>query len=79
MGKASQEEKGSEQPHNQLDASKQDVGGHWAAGGQGMNGFGFEGMSGGFPNMGFNNPADFNQMMQFMPNGAIGSFPNMMG
>ena len=52
---------------------------------QGMNigGFGFDGTSGGFPNIGFNGVGDFNQMMQFMPNGMpnpmLGAFPNMMG
>ncbi|KAL8813342.1 MAG: hypothetical protein Q9223_007067, partial [Gallowayella weberi] len=48
---------------------------------QGMNGgnMGFEGMNNGFPNMAFNNPGDFNSMMQFMPNGVMGAFPNMMG
>lgn len=48
---------------------------------QGMNGgnLGFDGMNNGFPNMAFNNPADFNAMMQFMPNNAMGAFPNMMG
>lgn len=52
---------------------------------QGMNigGFGFDGTSGGFPSMGFNGVGDFNQMMQFMPNGMpnpmMGAFPNMMG
>ncbi len=43
---------------------------------QGMN-------IGGFPNMGFNGVGDFNQMMQFMPNGMpnpmMGTFPNIMG
>ncbi|KAL8826551.1 MAG: hypothetical protein Q9170_007356 [Blastenia crenularia] len=49
--------------------------------GQGMNGAGtgFDGMSNGFPNMAFANPGDFNSMMQFMPNNAMGGFPNMMG
>ncbi len=52
---------------------------------QGMNigGFGFDGTNGGFPSMGFNGVGDFNQMMQFMPNGMpnpmMGAFPNMMG
>lgn len=48
---------------------------------QGMNGsgFGFDGMTNGFPNMAFANPADFQSMMQFMPNNAMGSFPNVMG
>lgn len=59
----------------------------WAAvngSAMGMNngGLGFDGMNGGFPNMGFNSPADFNQMMQFMPTGMqnnlMGAFPNMM-
>ena len=51
---------------------------------QGMNngGFGFDGMLGGFPNMAFNSPADYTQMMQYMqngmPNGIAGAFPNMM-
>ncbi|KAL8855979.1 MAG: hypothetical protein Q9178_007429 [Gyalolechia marmorata] len=47
----------------------------------GMNGggMGFEGMNNGFPSMAFNNPGDFNAMMQFMPNNAMGAFPNMMG
>ena len=44
--------------------------------------YGFDGMNGGFASMGFNNPADFSQMMQFMPNGmqnnVMGAFPNMM-
>ncbi|KAL8999924.1 MAG: hypothetical protein Q9169_001330 [Polycauliona sp. 2 TL-2023] len=48
---------------------------------QGVNGaaLGFDGMNNGFPNMAFNNPGDFNAMMQFMPNNAMGAFPNMMG
>ncbi|KAL8665770.1 MAG: hypothetical protein Q9168_007628 [Polycauliona sp. 1 TL-2023] len=48
---------------------------------QGMNSgtMGFDAMNNGFPNMAFNNPADFNTMMQFMPNNAMGGFPNMMG
>ena len=50
----------------------------------GMNNgaLGFDGMNGGFPNMGLNSPADFSQMMNFMPNGMqnnlMGAFPNMM-
>lgn len=40
---------------------------------------GFDGMTGGFPNMAFANPADFQSMMQYMPNNAMGGFPNMMG
>ena len=50
----------------------------------GMNNgaLGFDGMNGGFPNMGLNTPADFSQMMHFMPNGMqnnlMGTFPNMM-
>ena len=58
----------------------------WAASnGLGMNGvgFGFDGTNGGFPNLGFNGVGDFNQMMQFMPNGMpnnmMGTIPNMMG
>ncbi|KAI4115180.1 MAG: hypothetical protein LQ345_004174 [Seirophora villosa] len=49
--------------------------------GQGIDGttLGFDGMTGGFPNMAFANPADFQSMMQFMPNNAMGGFPNMMG
>ncbi|KAL9060980.1 MAG: hypothetical protein Q9206_000778 [Seirophora lacunosa] len=49
--------------------------------GQGMDGttLGFDGMTGGFPNMAFANPADFQSMMQYMPNNAMGGFPNMMG
>lgn len=46
-------------------------------------GFGFDTTSGGFANLGFNATGDFNQMMQFMPNGLqtnnMGTFPNMMG
>ncbi|KAI9837715.1 MAG: hypothetical protein M1819_006648 [Sarea resinae] len=45
-------------------------------------GFAFDGSNGGFPNMGWNGPGDFNQMMQGMPNGmqnSWGGFPNMMG
>lgn len=45
-------------------------------------GFGFE-MNGGFPSMANMGMGDFNQMMQFMPNGMpnnmMGQFPNMMG
>lgn len=45
-------------------------------------GLGFDGMNGGFPSMGFNTPAEFNQMMQFMPSGMqnnlMGALPNMM-
>lgn len=50
----------------------------------GMNNgaLGFDGMNGGFPNMGLNSPTDFSQMMQLMPNGMqnnlTGAFPNMM-
>ena len=50
----------------------------------GMNNgaLGFDGMNGGFPSMGLNPPADFSQMMHFMPNGMqnnlMGAFPNMM-
>ena len=50
----------------------------------GMNNgvYGFDGVNSGFPNMGLNGSADFNQMMQFMPNGmqngSMGAFPNMM-
>ncbi len=60
----------SQQPQNQLGMQM-----------QGLNGvnFGFDGMNNGFPNMAFNNPADFNTMMQFMPNNAMAAFPNMMG
>ncbi|KAL8769763.1 MAG: hypothetical protein Q9209_004379 [Squamulea sp. 1 TL-2023] len=48
---------------------------------QGTNGgsMGFDGMNNGFPNMAFNNPGDFNAMMHFMPNNAMGAFPTMMG
>ncbi|KAI4237848.1 MAG: hypothetical protein LQ349_001543 [Xanthoria aureola] len=60
----------SQQPQNQLGMQM-----------QGLNGgnLGFDGMNNGFPNMAFNNPADFNTMMQFMPNNAMAAFPNMMG
>ena len=50
----------------------------------GMNNgaLGFDGMNGGFPNIALGSPADFSQMMQFMPNGMqnslMGAFPNMM-
>ena len=51
--------------------------------GMGNGTYGFDGMNGGFPNMGLNTPADFSQMMQLMPNGIqnnlMGAFPNMMG
>ena len=45
---------------------------------------GFDGMNGGFPNMGgFPGVGDFGQMMQLMPNAMpnamIGAFPNLMG
>ncbi|KAL8735182.1 MAG: hypothetical protein Q9166_001058 [cf. Caloplaca sp. 2 TL-2023] len=61
---------GSQQPQNQQNLHM-----------QGMNGdsLGFEGMNNGYPNIAFNNPGDFNAMMQFMPNTAMGAFPNMMG
>lgn len=55
----------------------------WAAM-QGMNNgnLGFEGMLGGFPNINYNNPTDYAQMMQFMqngmPNNMAGAFPGMM-
>ena len=51
---------------------------------QGMNGsgFGYDGMLGAFPNMAFNSPADYSQMMQYMQNAMqsnmTGTFPNMM-
>lgn len=51
---------------------------------QGMNNgsFGFDGINGGLSNMGFCNVADFNQMLQFMPNAMqnnmMGMLPNMM-
>ena len=58
----------------------------------GKNGAGFDGVNGGFTNMGmtnninnlgFNGVGDFNQMMQLMPNGMpnnmMGGFPNVMG
>jgi len=53
--------------------------------GMGVNGagVGFDGMNGAFPNMGMNGMGDFNQMMQFMPNGMpnnmMGMVPTMMG
>lgn len=51
--------------------------------GMNIGGFGFDGTNGCFPSMGFNGVGDFNQMMQFMPNGMpnpiMGTFPNMMG
>lgn len=44
--------------------------------------YGFDGVNGGFPNMGINGSTDFSQMMHFMPNGMqnghMGAFPNMM-
>ena len=51
--------------------------------GTNLSGFGFDGTNGGFPSMGFNGMGDFNQMMQFMPNGMpnpmMGAFPNIIG
>ena len=50
----------------------------------GMNNgaYGFDGVNGGFPNMGMNSSTDFSQMMPFMANGMpqnpVGVFPNMM-
>ena len=49
-----------------------------------MNGgFGFDPTNMGFQNVNLNGAGDFNQMMQFMPNGmansAMAGFPNMMG
>ncbi|KAL8685462.1 MAG: hypothetical protein Q9218_007745, partial [Villophora microphyllina] len=75
---------GFQQPQNQQNGQTQVGNPQWPAGqgvGQGITGggFGFEGMNAGFPNMAINNPADFNSMMQFMPNNAMGGFPNMMG
>lgn len=59
--------------------------GQWSqGGGAGMTntGLGFE-MNGGFPNMANMGMGDFNQMMQFMPNGMpnnmMGQFSNMLG
>lgn len=61
----------------------------WASGqgpiqGQSFTGnFGFDGTSNGFPSMGTYPQGDFNQLMQFMPNGmssnGLVGFPNMMG
>ena len=49
----------------------------------GNGGFGYDGMNGGFPNMGLNASGDFSQIMQMMPNGmqvgAMGSLPSMIG
>ncbi|KAI4108714.1 MAG: hypothetical protein L6R37_000878, partial [Teloschistes peruensis] len=88
------EDAGQEQPMSQANGSQQPLNkqnGQTQAGntqppagqgaGQGFNGggYGFEGMNVGFPNMALNNPADFNTMMQFMSNNAMGGFPNMMG
>ncbi len=54
----------------------------WAAMNGSMNGgYGYDGMLGGFPNMAFNNPADYTQMMQYMngmQNGLPGTFAGMM-
>lgn len=45
--------------------------------------FGFDGTSNGFPSLGSYPQADFNQLMQFMPNGmssnGLAGFPTMMG
>lgn len=75
---------GSQQPLNKQNGQTQAGNTQPPAGqgaGQGFNGggYGFEGMNVGFPNMALNNPADFNTMMQFMSNNAMGGFPNMMG
>ena len=73
-----------QQPSNEQGSQQQATNGQWPMGGdmgQGVSnsGYGFEGMNQGFPNMPFNNTGDFSSMMQFMPNNAIGAFPNMMG
>lgn len=54
----------------------------WAAMNGSMSGsYGYDGMLGGFPNMAFNNPSDYTQMMQYMngmQNGLTGTFAGMM-
>ncbi|KAL9592909.1 MAG: hypothetical protein Q9179_006257 [Wetmoreana sp. 5 TL-2023] len=84
LNQTTSQQDGSQPPQNQQSVQMQGTDAQWPAGqtaGQGMNGgsYGFEGMSNGFPNMAFNNPGDFNSMMQFIPNNAMGAFPNMMG
>lgn len=46
----------------------------------GQGGFGFDGMNGSIPNMGFGNTADYSQMMQLsaMQNSMMGMIPGMM-
>ncbi|KAL8948351.1 MAG: hypothetical protein Q9222_005461 [Ikaeria aurantiellina] len=78
------QEEGSKQPHNQQSMQMQGMNGQWPAGNgmaPGINGsgYGVNGMNSGFPNMAMGNFSDYNAMMQFMPNNAMGAFPNMMG
>ncbi|KAI4288231.1 MAG: hypothetical protein L6R35_002507 [Caloplaca aegaea] len=47
--------------------------------GTGVTTLGFDGMPNDFPNLTFTNSANIQPMMQFMPNNAMGGFPNMMG
>ncbi|KAL9613320.1 MAG: hypothetical protein Q9167_002142 [Letrouitia subvulpina] len=59
--------------------NSQDMMNQWAAANGVGQGMGFDGLNGGFPNMGFNGTPDMSQMMQFIPNNAMTAFPNMMG
>lgn len=69
-------------------SEQQVLSGQWG-GGQGpiqgsfTGSFGFDGTSNGFPNLGSYPHGDFNQLMQFMPNGmssnGLGGLPTMMG
>ena len=63
--------------------------GQWGSGQNSIQGqsfagnFGFDGTSNGFSALGNYPQGDFNQLMQFMPNGmsssGLGGFPTMMG
>ncbi|KAL8870157.1 MAG: hypothetical protein Q9174_003735 [Haloplaca sp. 1 TL-2023] len=84
QGQESSKQDDAQQLSNGQGSQSQVTNGQWPMGGgmgPGMNssGYGFEGMNQGFPGMPFNNTGDFSSMMQFMPNNAMGAFPNMMG
>ena len=75
------QDNGDEKEQTKQQEQAKGVNGAWPQG----NGAGFslEAMNGGFANVGNMGIGDFNQMMQFMPNGMpnnmMGQFPNMMG
>jgi len=77
------EEQGLSNPEQQGHNGQRGAGAGPVQGQMFASGFGFDGTGNGFPNMSGYPQGNFNQLMQFMPNGmpnnGMGGFPNMMG